>query len=146
MTRILIFILSTIVLTSCNEQTRPTETKKTRPYFGDSLIKLSFTQKNDTTCSADLNSKLFIQSISYGQSGDTTIADICTNLISGVYNGAVEMNVDTLILNYWLDSSDCLPTIVQSRLSYKIVGVKMKNDFIAAKFIKTNSPLRKRCK
>ena len=133
-------------MTSCNEQTRHIETKNPRPYFGDSLITLNFIQKSDTTYRTELETNKFSEMITYGKSGDTTFADLYTDLASGVYNGASEINGDTIILNYWLDSSDCVSAIVHSKLTYKILSKNIKQGYLQSNFIKTNSPIRKSCK
>ena len=145
MTRILIFILSVTIVISCVEQTEHIATKKPRLYFGDSLLTISFLQESDTTYRTALENNEFSEMSVLGYSGDTTIVVVCKDLVAGVYNGAGEIKNDTLNLNYWLDSSDCISAMVHSRITYKVKKKNIQAGKTKINFIKTKSPLRKSC-
>ena len=152
MTKLLIFLSLVILTCSCNLDTKNsadnsnlTAAIKPLPYFGDSILTISFSHESDTTFSKDFESGAMTEVSTVTYSGDTTIFVICKDLVAGIYNGACEINKDTLNLNYWLDSSDCISGMVHSRIVYKIKTKKIDLDKTKMSFIKTNSPLRKHC-
>lgn len=152
MTKLLIFLFTITLTCSCNLDTKHnadksnvTVVKKPRPYFGDSLLTISFSHKSDTTFFRDFENGGVSEISVVTYSGDTASFIICRDLVAGIYNGACEIKNDTLNLNYWLDSSDCISAMVHSRIVYKIKTKKIDAGKTKMNFIKTNSPLRKHC-
>ncbi|MBA4241489.1 MAG: hypothetical protein C0448_12245 [Sphingobacteriaceae bacterium] len=151
MNRIFISLLLIVITCSCDNNSKPNVGKSTvvtkpKLYFGDSLLTYSFKYATDITYQEELETIENFQIIKTDTKQDTTYIYVYKNFVASLYNGACEIKNDSLYLNIWEDSTDCIAAMVHSKLTYKIKQNKNINlDKLKINFIKTKSPMMKRC-
>ncbi len=153
MNKIFIYLILVVLTSSCGDTTKPTS-EKTKPfvlkkpkyYFGDSILTYSFRNQSDITYQEELETIENFQKIKSETKQDTTYIYVYKNLVASLYNGACEIKNDSLYVNIWVDSSNCISAMVHSKLTYKIKANKNINlDKIKVNVIRTNSPMMKEC-
>lgn len=135
-------IVVTLALVSCTNHAEKMLASKPRPYFGDSLLSISFKYAIDTAINRELRNAGVTELMTLGYRNDTTIINLYIKLAPGSYKGACEFKKDTLYVNYWLDSIDCgYPCI--NLMTYQIRAKNISTGKLKTHFIYTGEAHKK---
>ncbi len=153
MNKIFIYLLLIAFSYSCDNNSKSNVDKpkiktviKPSYYVGDSTLMYSFKYEPDITYQEELETIENFQKIKTANKQDATYVYVYKNCVASLYNGACEIKNDSLYLNVWVDSADCVSAMVHYKMTYKIKQNKNINlDKIKVNFVKTNSPWRKYC-
>lgn len=142
MNKLLASIVMLLALGSCTNQAGKMPVSKPRPYFGDSLLSISFTCSIDTATNRELRDAQISELMTLGSRQDTTFIKMYRMLAPGSYKGACALKKDTLYLNYWLDSVDC-GSPCMNMMAYKIRAKNITSEKLKTHFIYTGEAHKK---
>ncbi len=127
-----------LALVSCINEAEKMPISKPKPYFGDSLLTISFECTVDTATNRDLRNAGITELMTLGYRHDTTSIKMYRKLAPGYYKGSCEFKKDTLHTNYWLDSVSCGPPMM-NLMVYKIHAKNISTGKLKTNFIYTGN-------
>lgn len=140
MKELLTCIVMTLALVSCSHQPERWPVSKPKPFFGDSLLSISFESTVDTATNRELRNAGVTELMTLGYRNDTTIINMYRKLAPGSYKGACEFKKDTLHVNYRMDSVSC-GSPCMNLMTYKIRAKNISAGKLKTHFIYTgNAP------